>query len=173
MFLHSSSRELNNYLIHPEWHLTSDHASLTITIIIIKESVNSTKHSIIKDSNKETAFINDVTLSIRNLNVSNLFDIASLDNVINNFANKVNNAWEKSSKIINITKHSKSWWNENCNRSSKLQVVKESRGLENLLENGQEHQEGFLQSQDSRNSQQETWSLEAYELGQQVKTSDH
>ena len=93
-----------------------DHAPLTITIPIIEESINSTKCSIIKNSNKEVVFINDITLSFRNLNISNLFDIASLDNVINDFANKINNAWEKLSKIINIMRHSKSWWNENCNR---------------------------------------------------------
>jgi len=116
MFLHSSSRKLNNHSIYPEWYLTSYHASLTITIPIVEESVNSTKHSIIKDSDKETAFINDITLSIRNLNMSNLSDIVSLNNIVNDFTNKVNNAWEKSSKIINIMKHSKSWWNENCNR---------------------------------------------------------
>ena len=109
MFLHSSSRELNNHSIYPEWYLTSYHASLTITIPIVEESVNSTKHSIIKDSDKETAFINDITLSIRNLNMSNLSDIVSLNNIVNDFTNKVNNAWEKSSKIINIMKHSKSW----------------------------------------------------------------
>jgi len=102
--------------MHPEWHLTSDHTSLTITIPIVEESVNSTKYSIIKDSDEEVAFINDITLSIRNLNVSNLSDIASLDNIVNDFTNKINNAWEKSSKIIDITRHSKSWWNKNCNR---------------------------------------------------------
>ena len=92
-----------------------DHAPLTITITIVEESVNSTKYSIIKDSEEEVAFIKDITIFIRNLNMYNLSNITSLDNVINEFANEVKSTWEKSSKIINIMRHSKSWWNENCN----------------------------------------------------------
>jgi len=82
----------------------SNHTPLTIIITIVEESVNSTKHSIIKDSKEEVAFIKDITISIRNLNTSNLSDITSLDNIVNEFANKVKSTWEKSSKIINITK---------------------------------------------------------------------
>jgi len=108
MSLHSRSSKLNNHSIHLNWHLILDHAPLTITIIIVEESVNSTKCSIIKDSKKEAAFIKDITISIRNLNISNLSNITSLDNVVNKFANKVKSAWEKNSKIINIMRYSKS-----------------------------------------------------------------
>jgi len=89
MFLCGGSSELNNHLIHSDWHLMSNHAPLTIIITIVEESVNSTKHSIIKDSKEEVAFIKDVTISIRNLNISNLSDITSLDNIVNEFDNKV------------------------------------------------------------------------------------
>ena len=110
MFLYNSSSELNNHSIHSNWHLMSNHASLTIIITIVEESMNSTKYSIIKDSEEKMAFIKDVT-------ISNLSDIISLDNIINEFANKVKSTWEKSFKIINIMKHSKSWWNKNYNRN--------------------------------------------------------
>jgi len=109
MFLHSGSNELDNHSMHPEWHLTLDHAPLTITIPIVKESVNSTKCLIIKDSEEEASFIKNITTFIRNLNMSNLSDITSLDRAVNNFADVVKSAWEKNSKIINIMKHSKSW----------------------------------------------------------------
>jgi len=128
MFLFSGSNELDNHLIYLEWCLTSDHAPLTITIPIVEESVNSTKHSIIKDSEEEASFIKNVTISIRNLNMSNLSDITSLDRVVNNFANIVKSAWEKNLKIINIMKHSKSWWDENCSRD--LENYKSSKSLE-------------------------------------------
>jgi len=95
-------------MIYLEWHLTSDHAPLTITIPIVEESVNLTKNSIIKDSEEEASFIKDVTTSIRNLNMSNLSDITSLDRVVSDFTNTIKSAWEKNSKIINIMKHSKS-----------------------------------------------------------------
>ena len=45
----------------------------------------------------------------RNLNTSNISDPTSLDKIINNLAQEVEYAWEKQSKIIKITKHSKSW----------------------------------------------------------------
>jgi len=92
IFLHSGSNELDNHLIHLEWHLTSDHAPLTITIPIVKKSVNSTKYSIIKDSKEEAFFIKNVTISIRNLNISNLSDTTSLDRAVNNFVNAVKSA---------------------------------------------------------------------------------
>ena len=66
-----------------------DHIPLIITILIVEESVNSTKHSIIKDSKEEAFFIKNITTSIRNLNMSNLSDITSLDRAVNNFANAV------------------------------------------------------------------------------------
>ena len=116
MFLHGGSSKLNNHLIHPDWHLISDYVPLTITIPIIEKSINSAKHSIIKDSKEEVAFIKNITISIRNLNTSNLSNITSLDNIINEFVNKIKSAWEKSSKIINITRYSKSWWNKDCSR---------------------------------------------------------
>ena len=128
MFLHSGSSKLNNHLIHPDWHLMLDHAPLTITINIVEESVNPTKCSIIKNSKEETAFIKDITIFIKNLNTSNLSDITSLDNVVNEFTNKVKSTWEKSSKIINITRHSKIWWNKNCNRD--LAIYRLSKKLE-------------------------------------------
>jgi len=106
----------------------SDHAPLTITIPIVEESINSTKYSIIKDSKEEASFIKDVTTSIRNLNMSNLSDITSLNRAVNDFTNVVKSAWEKNSKIINITKHSKSWWDENCSRD--LENYRSSKSLE-------------------------------------------
>jgi len=62
MFLCSGSNELDNHLIHPEWHLTSDHVSLTIAIPIVEESINSTKHSIIKGSKEKAFFIKNITI---------------------------------------------------------------------------------------------------------------
>jgi len=108
MFLCSGSSELDNHLIYPNWHLTLDYAPLTITIPIDEKNINSTKCSIIKDSDEKTSFIKDIITSIRNINISNLLDVSSLDRVINKFTNGVENAWEKNAKVINITKYSKS-----------------------------------------------------------------
>ena len=85
MFWWSVSLELNNHSIHPDWCLTSNHAPFTITIPIIEENVNSSKHSIIKNSKEEVAFIKDVIISIKGLDISILYNINRLENVINTF----------------------------------------------------------------------------------------
>ena len=86
MFLWSGSTELNNHLIYPDWQLTSDHTSLIVSIPIVKENINSSKFSIIKNSEEEASFIKDVSSIIKNLNISNLSDINKLEDIVNTFA---------------------------------------------------------------------------------------
>jgi len=128
MFLHSSSNELDNYVIHPEWHLSSDHTLLTITIPIIKEYIISSKCSIGNSSEEEEAFIKDVFWIIKNLNMSNILDLSSLDNLVNSLTQEVENAWDKHSKMVRIMKHSKSWWNDKC--SHNLETYRSTRSLD-------------------------------------------
>jgi len=78
-------------------------------LIFIKELLQ-------KNSNEEELFIKEVITSFTKLDISNISDIPELERVVNDFANIVDNAWTKNSKIINITKHVKSWWNNNCNK---------------------------------------------------------
>jgi len=128
MFLQNRSNKLNNYSIHPNWHLTLDHAPLTIIIPIIEESVISSKHSIIINSKEEAAFIKNTTISIKNLDISDLSDTSRLEFVVNEPASKVKSAWKKNSKTINITRYSKSWWNKDCSRN--LRNYRSSKNLE-------------------------------------------
>ena len=115
MILYSGLSELNNYLIHLEWHLTSNHTLLSITISIVEENINSSKFSIAKNSEEEMVFIKDVITFIKSLDVSNLSDINRLENIVNTFAFHIEYVWEKNSKLVNITRYSKSWWNKDCN----------------------------------------------------------
>jgi len=108
MFLQSSSDKLNNHIIHLDWHLTSNHMLLTITISTIEENIISVKRSIVKDSEEKKSFIKEVMASFRSLNTSNLSDIPSLKKIIGNFTDIVAESWKKYAKNINITKHSKS-----------------------------------------------------------------
>jgi len=115
MFLRSGSNELDNHIIHLEWRLLSDHAPLTITILIIEEHITSSKCSISNgNEEEEEAFIKDVFWIIKNLNMSNILDSSSLDNLINGLAQEVKNAWNKHLKMVRIMKHSKSWWDDKC-----------------------------------------------------------
>jgi len=109
MFLCYDSSELNTHSIHPEWRLTSDHAPLTSTIPIVKEYIASCKRTITKNSKEEDKFIKKVITSFSKLDILNILDISKLEKVISDFANIVDHTWMKYSKLVNITKHSKSW----------------------------------------------------------------
>ena len=116
MFLQSGSTELNNHPIHPDQCLMLDHAPLTVTIPIVEKNINSTRFSIVKNSEEETSFIKDVSSLIRNIDVSNLSNIDRLKNVINLLVLNIEHIWKKNSKLINVLRHSKSWWNYECNQ---------------------------------------------------------
>ena len=85
-----------------------NHASLMVTIPIMEENINSTRFSIAKNSEEETSFIKDVSSLIRNPDVSNLSNINRLENIINSLTSNIECAWEKNSKLINISRYSKS-----------------------------------------------------------------
>jgi len=106
----------------------SDHAPLAIVIPIVEEHINTRKHTIVKDSKEEQLFIKDLSQALRNINTSNIVNSLCLNSIVNKFANAVKNAWTKNSKIINITVHSKSWWNTKC--SNDLDAYRSSRSLE-------------------------------------------
>ena len=128
MFLCCDSSKLNMHSIHPEWHFTSDHAPLTITIPIVEEHIASYKRTITKNSEEEDKFIKEVITSFSKLNMSNISDISKLEKVVSDFANIVDYTWIKYSKLINITKCSKSWWNKECNKD--LAIFRSSKSIE-------------------------------------------
>jgi len=107
---------------------TSDHAPLTVTISIEEEFVQTIKLSLPKKSDEEEAFIKKVSSIIKSLNTSNLLNQESLKQVVNLLVARIKQAWNANTRKVNITKYSKKWWNEDCNRS--LNKYKESRSLE-------------------------------------------
>ena len=89
MFLRYGLKKLDNYIIHPDWQLSLDHAPLTITIQIVKEHIHNKKYSIIKGSVKEKSFIKDLIKNIKTIDISNLTNIDSLKNVVNSFTKAI------------------------------------------------------------------------------------
>jgi len=83
IFLHSRSNELNNHLIHPNWHLSFNHAPFTISVPIAEENVISSRLLILKNSEEEAAFVKEATTIIKNLNTSNLIDHNKLEDIVN------------------------------------------------------------------------------------------
>ena len=108
MFLQSSFTKLNNHFIYPNWRISLDHAPLTVSILITKENIISSKFSIMKNSKEETAFIKDISYAIKNLGISNLSNINKLEDIVNSLASNIESVWRTNSKHINITRHSKS-----------------------------------------------------------------
>ena len=129
MFLRFRSDELNNHSIHPDWCLASDHAPLTITILITKEHIQTKKCMIVKNSEEEKIFINKVIKITKDIDMSDLSNVVSLENVVCSFTYSLERIWEKNSKTINITKYSKSWWNVNYSRD--LEKYRSSKHIEN------------------------------------------
>ena len=128
MFLQSGLTELNSHSIYSDWCLTSNYALLTVSISIMEENVNLSKFSIVKNSEEKASFIKDVSSIIKNLDISNLSIINKLEDIVNTLALNIEHAWNKNLKLVNITRHSKSWWIEECNRF--LGNYRTSRSLE-------------------------------------------
>ena len=107
----------------------SNHTLLIITIPIIEKHITTSKRTITKNSEKEDKFINEVIASFSKFDMSNISNILKLEKVVIDFANIVDLTWLKNSKIVNIIKHSKSWWNEEYNKD--LANYRFSKSIEN------------------------------------------
>ena len=129
MFLWYGSTKINQHSIHPNCHLSSDHAPLSITISIVNEIINTLKPLIQQNSEQETAFVEEVILIFKNLNTSSLTDRNNLENTVNYLESLINQAWNKNAKRLRIMKHSKQWWTEECSKS--LNIYRMSRSLKN------------------------------------------
>ena len=162
MFLRFGSEELNNYYIHPDWCLVLDHALLTITIPIVEEYTQIKKYMIVKDSKKEKTFINEVIKATKDINTSNLLDAISLKSAVCFFAWSLDIIWEKNSKIINITKHLKSWWDVKCSKDLEMyrlsKHIKDWKQFKNMIKSTK-HSFFDLKIQEITNKKQSPWEL--------------
>ena len=162
MFLRSGSNKLNNHSIHPEWWLSSDYASIIVSISIAEENIIISKFSIAKNSKEEENFIKDVLSIIKSIEVSDLSDIDKLKDTTNSLASSIENVWRSNSKQVNITRHSKSWWNNKCNLA--LSNYRLTRSLEDwkLFKNKvKSSKRSFfdLKIQEIANKKREPWEL--------------
>ena len=72
MFLRFSLNEINNHSIRLNWRLTSDYALLTVIVPIIKEHVQTKKHTLVRNSKEEEKFIAELIDAIAKLNTKNI-----------------------------------------------------------------------------------------------------
>ena len=109
VFLHLFSSKFNCHHIHPKWRLSSDHTLITIDISIQDKSIPNKQWSLVKESDDEKQFIDDLIQVIKNMNTTSIYDTKSLEEVVQYLASKIENIWFKHSKTVNITRHSKAW----------------------------------------------------------------
>ena len=108
MFLWLTSAEFDNHTIHSKQRLSLDYALFTVNITIFEEHVQTKKQIIVKNSKKERNFIAELTKSIKRLNTEYITSKEDLEQVVQEFVHNIDEIWFKHSKIVNVTKHSKS-----------------------------------------------------------------
>ena len=116
MFLRPDSSEHDNHFIHPDWHLTSDYALLTVNITIFEENIQTKKCTMVKNSEEEDKFIIESIEAIKELNMDDIQSKEIFKHIVQTFADCIEKIWYKHSEIVNITKHSKAWLDEDCHR---------------------------------------------------------
>ena len=83
MFLHNRSSELDHHTILPESRLSSDHTPLVIDIPITEEIIQMLKLTLVPKSKQETAFIQDIILNFKHLNMSNIVNTEEIEWAVN------------------------------------------------------------------------------------------
>ena len=73
--------ELNNHIIFQKPYFLSDHALLTVNIII-KEFIQNKRWSIVKNSEEEAKYIDELIQDLKNMNTSNICDKNSLKQIV-------------------------------------------------------------------------------------------
>jgi len=81
--------------------------SLTVSITVSKEHIQTIKCTIVKNSKEEENFIAELIKAIKRLNTENIPSREVLEKIIQTFTNDTNRIWHKYSKTVIITKHSK------------------------------------------------------------------
>ena len=116
MFLCPNSIELDNHHIYPKQQLISDHVPITVNIHICEEQVQTRKQSLPKNSKEEACFVKDLICFIKKLNTNLLPSVDALETIVQSLTNNIDKIQQKHSKMVNITKYSKAWWDNNCCR---------------------------------------------------------
>jgi len=127
MFLQANSEEFNNHSILPDLWSLSNYTPLIVIIIINEEFIQDKYWTIIKNSEEEESFVSKLKSEIGNTNITDISDSKSLERVVYKFVSILANLWNKYSKHVKITKHSKTWWNKEYNRD--LNMYRTSKSI--------------------------------------------
>jgi len=107
IFLRTRLEKFNNYTISLVLQSLSDHTSLSVSIIIEKEFIQEKKKSIVRNSNKEKEFVNELRYRIDSMATSNITNCEILKHITQEFTFIIEDFWNKFSKLVSIIKRSK------------------------------------------------------------------
>ena len=94
-------------------------------MLIDKEFIQDKRHTIMKNSQEEIEFTTNFIKGFRNINTLNISDKNSLECIVQKYTKLLESTWFKYLCLVNITRQSKDWWNENC--QVKLTAYKSSK----------------------------------------------
>ena len=81
-----------------------------VNISIFEENIQIKKCTQVKNSKEEDNFIIELIEAIKGLNISHIQNKKELKDIVQSFMSCMEKIWYKHSKIVNITKYSKVWW---------------------------------------------------------------
>jgi len=85
----------------------SDHAFLSVYIIIKKEFIQEKKLAIVKNSKEEKEFVNCLKSRVGNINMTNIHNCETLEETVKKFTSIVEELCYKHTRQMHITKYSK------------------------------------------------------------------
>jgi len=94
MFLHANVEEFNNYVISLDLQSLSDHAPLSVSIIIKEETIQDKKQAIVKNNKEEKEFINKLRNRIGCINTKNIHNCKMLERAMQEFASITEKLWQ-------------------------------------------------------------------------------
>ena len=109
MFLCANGEEFDKHMISSNLYSPSDHAPLSVNIIIKEKFIQDKRQTMVKNSIYEENFVNELNIRVGHINSVNIPDYKMLEKITQENSHLL-------LKCVNMTKHSKVWWNEKCNR---------------------------------------------------------
>ena len=129
MFINPQNRGYNNHTIIEHHRFPSDHAPLLVKIQINAENTTILKRSIKPKSKNENKYDSYILTNVSSLRSDDLNTTDKVEKLTRDISNIFNTAWNHFSKERKITKHSKEWWDQECNND--LQTYCQARTIDN------------------------------------------
>ena len=81
MFFKTGSEEFNNHLISPDLQSLLDYVPLLVSIIIEEEFIQEKKWSIVRNSDKEKEFINEIICRLESTEITHITNCKQLEHI--------------------------------------------------------------------------------------------